>query len=170
MEISIKLEADDWRKFQLYIEKELPKTVKSWTDGFWFNVILWTVITLIFLSLFQNSAKFHWPTAGFVSVIFIVMFALFIFNLVKQRKAYAPSEDGAFIGEHTFIFDEKGIRTKGKGYDGSHNWSIVKRIERVNGMLLIFLDTAYAFVLPESKLENPESLYNYISEQYKLKE
>jgi hypothetical protein len=168
MEISIQLEAEDWRQFQKYLAKELPKTVKPRTGSFGFNVILWTVITFMFFVIFQNTEEFHWPTAGFVAVIFIVVFALFIYNLVQQGKAYAPAEDGVFVGEHHFVFDEKGIATKGKGYEARHSWSTVKRIERVNGMILIFLDTAYAFVLQESKLDNPETLYNYISEQYKL--
>ena len=168
MEISIKLEAEDWRKFQQYLEKELPKTVKPVTGSFGFNVILWTAMTFTFFVIFQNTEEFHLPTAGFVTVVFILMFGLFIYNLVQQGKAYAPSEDGVFVGEHTFIFDEKGIATKGKGYEGTHRWSIVKRVARANGMILIFMDTAYAYVLPESKLENPEALYNYISEQYKL--
>ncbi|MCW8900441.1 MAG: YcxB family protein [Gammaproteobacteria bacterium] len=170
MEISIQLEAEDWRQFQKYLEKELPKTVKPRTGSFGFNVILWTVITFMFFVIFQNTDEFHWPTAGFVVVIFIVVFALFVYNLVQQGKAYAPAEDGAFVGEHHFVFDEKGIATKGKGYEARHNWSTVKRIERVNGMILIFLDTAYAFVLQESKLEDPDSLYAYISKQYQLQQ
>lgn len=168
MEISIQLEAEDWRQFQKFLEKEIPKKVKHWSGGFWFNVALWTLIALTFSFMFRSGEDFHWPTAGFVAVTFVVMFALFVYNLVQQGKAYAPAEDGVFVGEHHFVFDEKGIATKGEGYDARHSWSTVKRIERVNGMILIFLDTAYAFVLQESKLDNPEALYNYICEQYKL--
>lgn len=34
-------------------------------------------------------------------------------------------------------------------------------------MILIFLDTAYAYVFTESKLEHPEKFYSQINEQYK---
>jgi len=167
MEISIKLEAEDWCQFQSHLEKELPKTVKSWTNSFWFNIVLWAVIAFIIISIFQNTSQIHWPTAGLASVFFIFLFALFIFNLVKLKKAYAPSESDVFIGEHYFLFDEKGINTKGQGYAGRHSWSIVKKIERTNGMILIYLDTAYAYMFPESKLDDPDQLYSYINEQYK---
>lgn len=166
MHISIKLELEDWLQFQSYIEKELSKAVKSWTDSFWFNFVLWAVIAFFFMSVFQNTSEIHWPTAGVVSAFFILLFILFFFNLAKLKKAFAPSESGVFIGEHHFVFDEDGIKSKGQGYEGSHDWSIVKRIERTNGMILIFLDTAYAYVFPESKLENPELFYNYINERH----
>lgn len=167
MEILIKLELEDWNLFQLHLEKELPKTIKSWTNSFWFNIILWAVISFIAMSIFHNISQIHWPTVGFTSIFFILFFGLFIFNLSKLRKAYAPSENGVFIGEHKFIFNEEGIKTTGQGYEGSHNWSVVKKIDRVNNMILIYLDTAYAYVFPENKLENPDQFYNYINEQYK---
>jgi hypothetical protein len=33
-------------------------------------------------------------------------------------------------------------------------------------MIMIYLDTAYAYVFPESKLDNPDEFYNFITEQY----
>ena len=126
-----------WKLFQLHLEKVLPKTIKSWTNSFWFNIILWAVIAFIFMSIFHNTSQIYWPTAGFVSVFFILLFGLFIFNLTKIRKAYAPSENGVFIGEHKFIFSEEGIKTTGQGYEGSHNWSIVKKIDRISDIILI---------------------------------
>ncbi|MCF6262972.1 MAG: YcxB family protein [Xanthomonadales bacterium] len=167
MDISIKLEVEDWYQFQSYLAKELPKAVKSWTNSFWFGLIVWAAIAILFMSVSQITSEFHWPTASIVSVFFILLFALYIFNLIKFKKACAPSEAGAFIGDHQFVFDEEGIKSQGYGYEGKHSWLLVQRIERTNGMILIFLDTAYAFVFPESKLEDPEQLYNYIIEQYK---
>ena len=46
---------------------------------------------------------------------------------------------GHAVGEHRFVFDEQGIKSSGPGYEGVHKWDIVKRIERVNGMILIFV-------------------------------
>ncbi len=167
MDILIKLNLEDWYKFQSYIEKEIPKTVKSWTNSSWFKVVLWAVIAFFFMSLFQNTGKIHWPTAGMVSAFFILLFTLLFFIMSRIKKAYAPSENGVFIGEHLFSFSEEGIKSKGQGYEGSHDWSLVQRIERANGMILIFMDTAYAYVFPESKLEEPEEFYKYINEQHK---
>jgi len=166
MDISIKLEVKDWYQFQSYLEKAIPKTAKSWTNSFWFNLVLWAVLAFFFMTIFQNTGEVHWPSAGVASAFFIFMFILFIFNLNKFKRACAPSENGVFVGEHRFVFDEEGIKSKGQGYEASHSWSLVQRIERTNGMILIFLDTAYAYVFPETKLKNPEEFYNYINEQY----
>lgn len=166
MEISIKLKKEDWSLFQKHLEKELPKTIKSKTNSFWFNLILWAVIAFIFLSIFHNISQIHWPTAGFVSVFFILFLGLFFFNLAKMRKAYEPSDNGVFTGEHSFSFNEAGITSKGQGYEGRHSWSIVKKIDRANGMILVYLDTAYAYIYPENQLDNPDQFYKYINELY----
>ena len=166
MEISIKLEIEDWKIFQSILEKELPKTIKSWTNSFWFNLVLWAFIAFVFLTIFNNVNKIHWPTAGFVSIFFILLIGLFFFNLSKIKKAYEPSKCGIFFGEQRYIFDEKGIKTKGQGFEGYHDWSIVQKIDRVNNMILIYLDTAYAHIFPEEQLENPDKFYEYINEMH----
>lgn len=114
MDISFILEVEDWYRFQSYLEKELSKTVKSWTSSFWFNLVLWAVLAFFLMSVFQHIGEVHWPTVGVVSAFFILMFVLFIFNLTKLKKAYAPSEAGVFIGEHQFVFEEEGIKSKGR--------------------------------------------------------
>jgi len=167
MEISIILEKKDWKLFQANLEKELPKTIKSKTNSFWFNLILWAVLALVFLSIFHNISQIHWPTAGFVSVFFILFNGLFFFNLSKIRKAFEPSQNGVFIGKHNFVFNEEGIKSKCQGYEGYHSWSIVKKIDRVNNMILIYLDTAYAYIFPENQLDDPDQFYQYINEQFK---
>ena len=166
MEILINLEKDDWKIFQSHIEKELRKSVKSWTDSFVFNVVLWAVLTSIFLSVFNMMYQFHWPTAFSVATFFVVFIISLIMDSIKLKKAFMPSEKGVFVGQHHFIFDNEGIKSKGKGYEGFHDWTIVKKIERSKGMILIYLDTTYAYVFPEKKLDNPDNFFNYINEQF----
>jgi len=162
MEITITLDVEDWKKFQSYLEKELPKKVKSWTDNTWFIIILWTTVVFVSMALFQYVGELHWPTAGVVAFFFVLLIAQFVFNLVKFRKAFAPSETGAYVGEHHFRFDEEGIKTRGDGYEAIHRWPLVQRIERADGAIYIFLDTAFAYIFNEAKLGDPESFYNYI--------
>lgn len=163
MEISIKLEIADWQKFQSHIEKELRKSTKSWTDNFFVGVALWAAITLIFLTFFQNLAdSFHWPTACLAAVVFFLILAKLIFDGSKLKKAFAPSENGVFIGEHQFSFNDDGFAVTGKGYETRCDWSTVRNVERVNGMIFMYLDTAYAYLFPESQLEDPDEFYRYI--------
>ena len=166
MEIQINLQKEDWKNYQSYIEKTLPKQKKTWMDSFWVNMFVWMLLVIMFMDIFQSFSYFHWPTAISVSVFFILIFALFIFNMFKIRKAFEPLESGVFCGKHKFKFTDNGIASEGDGYEGNHSWKIVKRIERAQGMIMIYLDTAYAYVFPESKLDNPDEFYSFISEQY----
>jgi len=166
MEIQITLQKEDWSLYQGYIEKELPKHLKTWMDSFWINMLIWMVISFVFLFIFNQYSSFHWPTAVSVGAFFIIMFALFIFNMFKIRKAFEPSDAGIFCGNHVFSFDEHGINSEGDGYKGRHSWTMVKKIERAQGMILIYLDTAYAYMFPESKLKDPDGFYKFISDQY----
>ncbi|WP_299948240.1 YcxB family protein [uncultured Microbulbifer sp.] len=166
MEIQITLQKEDWKQYQSYIEKELPKHLKTWMDSPWINMLIWMVIAFVFLSIFNRHSTFHWFTAISVSVFFILISTLFIFNMFKIRRAFEPSDQGTFCGSHKFTFDDSGINSEGRGYKGTQSWEIVKKIERAQGMIMIYLDTTYAYVFPESKLEDPDGFYKYISERY----
>jgi hypothetical protein len=84
------------------------------------------VVAIVFMSIFQSFSHFHLPTAISVAVFFILIFALFIFNMFKIRKAFEPLENGVFCGKHKFTFTDKGIASEGDGYEGNHSWEIVK--------------------------------------------
>ena len=165
MDIEINLDKQDWRNYQSYVERELSKHHRTWMDSFWVNVIVWFVVAFSFMFIFQQKSNFHWPSAISAAIIFVLIFMVFIFNIYKMKKAFEPSANGVFCGKHKFTFTENEIISEGKGYTGQHSWEIVQRIEKSRGMVLIFIDTAYAFVFPESKLENPEEFYNYVVEQ-----
>lgn len=167
MEIQIKLDKNDWKKYQKHIENELPKSLNLWINNFWINMVSWMVVTIAFMTIFKRFSEFHGPTAISVAVFFILIFAIFKLNMFKVRKAFEPSEIGTFCGEHTFIFSDDGIVSKGAGYSAKHSWEIVKKVERANGMVLVYLDTCSAFLFPEAKLENPEQFYTDLS-QYHL--
>ena len=168
MEIILTLELADWYSYLTHIQKEIPKKNKSWATGYIFNVILWFLLIAVVMVLFQVSDMVHWPTAGVVTVFFTVFILIYFFSSYRFRKASAPNSDGVFLGEHKFIFSEDGIRSIGKGYEGLHSWSLVQRVERKNGLILVFIDTASAHIFPESKLENPEEFHSYLVENVVL--
>jgi len=43
----------------------------------------------------------------------------------------------------------------------------MQKIERAQGMIIIYLDTVFGYVFPESKLDDPDGFYKYISEHFK---
>ncbi len=166
MEIHINLTKLDWSKFQTHVEKELPKKYKTWRESIWFNFLVWFFLGIIFMVIFNQFSTFQWQTAVFVAMIFFLIFLVFILNLRKLRKSFEPLDNGVLCGSHVFKFTDNGIESKGKGYNGHHSWDIVKKIERASGMVLIYLDTAYAFIFPESELDDPEEFYSYVTKKF----
>ena len=65
-----------------------------------------------------------------------------------------------------FKFSEQGISITSEGYKTDCSWGVVKKIERAQGMILLYLDTVYAYILPESKLGDPDDFYAYIKAQH----
>ena len=153
MELDLELTQADWLNFNKYVQRKIQKGLLG---GFWPNVVIWFLITILFVFLFQRIDRLHWPSVGFVSIIFVLLIGYFFLNIAKAQKALMPSLQGTFVGDHHFEFNEKGIYSNGRGYNGFHEWSTVKAIEQGNQMVLIFLDTAYAFVFPETQLEDVE--------------
>ena len=164
MEIVIDLKKEDWRCYQSYMEKALRKRQQGWRDSLGVNLLLSMIAGMAFMYLFQAFSHFHWPTAIAVAALFVLLFALFYLDMLRIRNACEPLESGTFCGTHRFTFSEHGVTTEGNGYSSHHSWEAVKKIDRASGMILIFLDRVYAFVFPESKLDDPEKLYQRISE------
>lgn len=164
MEVEITYEKDDWSKFQGFLEKEIPRRIKTSWDNVFVSILVWALIGAIAMYMFRQFEKFHWPSAGYVSALAVIIFTLFFRHLIKMKSAFAPSESGCFIGSHRFIFNASGIESKGSGYNAFHSWSTVKEIVRGNGLIMIFIDTAQAFIFPEHKLDDHDGLFNYLKE------
>ena len=166
MNISITLDSDDWFEFHQYISKRLITAFKKATDGFWFNLVLWAVLTILFLFIFNYFTEFHFPTAGLTLIIFVLVF--FVLHLKSQKyvRAYEPKPGGVFVGLHNFEFDENGIQSSSNRYKAKHSWDIVQKIIRDNGMIMIFIDTAMAFIFPEKKLQDPDEFYRQVTAYY----
>ena len=79
-----------------------------------------------------------------------------------MRKAFEPSNKGAFCGEHTFYFTKSGIDIESVDYSGHYSWDVVKRVGRSSGMILIFIGAMTAFLFPEDQLDDPEAFYKNI--------
>lgn len=140
-----------------------------WYESIWFNFSSWIVFAIIFLTLFQDINEISWSTAGFISIFFIFIFTQFILTGLKFKNQCAPSERGIFIGEHRFKFDENSIHSEGIGYNATHDWSIVKRLEKTSEYIYLFLDNAHTFIFPLCQIEESAKFYDFISSKINIK-
>jgi len=163
MEIEIQLEKKHWMKFNKFVQKHRQKDLKGFKGGFFSNLAIWLILTLIFIGLFRTVQVWHWPTAIFVMTLFIAIIILFLWNMYSLQSSLMPSELGTFVGNHRFVFNEDGIHSEGKGYKAYHDWSVIKSVERNDDIIILFLDTAYGFLFPEDQLENPTEFINMVN-------
>jgi len=168
MEILVNLGIQDWKNYQAYLEKDISSRKKLWFDSFWFNLISWFVIAIVFFTFIQGTDEFNWSTAGVVAFFFIFIYIQLILSSIKFKKGFEPLQSGSFCGRHAFRFDDDGIYSEGEGYHGTHKWSLVQRIERTNDAIYIFIDSALAFILPVSQLENPDEFYEFILNKQRI--
>ena len=166
MEIEINLEKNDWDLFLTYCNKALPMKAGNWLNGSLFKTGLCSIYAFVGIIILKSYCCFHKPTAIATLVYSVAAFlTISLINMKKLRKAFAPNMKGVFIGTHKFIFSDEGIESQGEGYRSSYSWAIVKNIERSNGLIMIFLDTSYAFIFPENKLRKPDEFYRFIVEK-----
>ncbi len=163
MEIDLTLTSEEWYQFQKYVQRKKMKELKGVLDGFGSNLILWGGLTFVFVILFAFIERFHYPTAIFCLVTCATVVGLFFINSHRLQRAFAPSENGTFVGVHRFIFDAQGIHCEGKDYKSSYAWRAVKDIIRANGMIMLFIDTAHAFIFPETQLKDPDGFLSTVS-------
>lgn len=171
MQITLKTSQDDWFAFNQHILTQRPKTHRTWLDNPWIMTPCWVVLALLLLFIFGLNDHFHAPTALAVSIYLVVFIGALILNAKLKQQAFAPDPQGTFVGEHTFVFDETGIASSGDGYHAQHAWRLVKKIERISQrvsnsdrkLILVYLDTCFAYIFPESQLENPDDFYQQIN-------
>ena len=163
MDIEIKLTRDHWNEFNRFVNKLRAKQINILFGSFWLNLIAWCVLVLIIMILYGlTKRRIDAPTAELLFFIFFILFMFFALVLYKHIKALAPSEKGLLLGTHYFIFDEKGIHSKGKGYESFHQWSTVIDIEVSKKLVILFLDTIYAFIIPIDQLDDHKSFLDEI--------
>ena len=163
MEIEIHLAKEDWIKFNKFVQRKRQKALKGFMGGFYSSWVFGLVLAVLLVILYRNMNDWHWPTALMVIALFSAMIGLFLWYMHRLQTALMPSEQGTFIGKHHFVFDENGIHSEGEGYNGFHNWKVIKSIERGDGIIVFFLDTAYGYLFPENQLKNSPDFINKVN-------
>lgn len=162
MDVDVVLTRKDWFEYQAFVQKQIRKRVQIRLGGFWPNVVFFIVLTVILMVMLNSAPVFHWPTAAFVAVVLIFFGVTAARDLQRMQQAMAPSEEGVFVGKHHFRLDAAGIHSRGEGYQGFHEWSVVKSIVREGPLVMIFMDTVFAFLFPIDQLDHPDAFVDQL--------
>ena len=165
MNFEIKLDEKDWFSYQKYLENRVSDRVKGF--GFVANLFLWMFLSFVFFTAFSFVGEFDWATAIGVALIFIFIIVLMFLRSFRVRKFMAPAKDGSLYAHQSIEITEAGIKSLSLHTETFVKWDAVIGVERGLGNIMIFIDTIHALVIPESKVNNADEIFKYVSIQAK---
>ncbi|WP_417705667.1 YcxB family protein [Rheinheimera aquimaris] len=148
----------DYLNFTNYAFKRLCTPQPKGGIGFIKNMIIWCVLTIAFMFVFQidsiSLSSFHWPSAAIAALPFVVFIVAYYINMRKLRQSSIPHENGLMLGEKTIEFATAGITEINPLGRCFYKWESVESVEDNSGDLYIFLDKLLALIIPASSFSS----------------
>jgi len=151
---SIKITEKNYLDYSDFALKRLfkDKSKVKQAGGFLKNMIVWFVVTIIFMAIFQiksiNFASFHWQSSLITAVPFIIFIFAFLFNIKKCKRLSVPRENGLLIGNRTIELKPEGINEINSFGHSFYKWECVEALEENEGDIYIFVDKLLALIIP----------------------
>jgi len=149
---SVTITKQDFMDYSQFAVKRLCKPENPKSSEFIKNMLIWFVITVIFMTVFQiksvSFSDFHWQSGLIVAVPFSIFLFAFLYNINKFKKLSIPNENGVMIGEKTIEFQTDGINETNHLGSCFYKWEAVESIEEHKGDLYIFVDKLLALIIP----------------------
>lgn len=143
---------------QIYIDysqfavKRLCKPKNQKSTGFLKNMLIWFVLTVIFMTVFQikpiSFVGFHWQSALITAVPFSIFIMAFLYNINKFKKLSIPNDNSVMIGDKTIEFRPDGINEIHRLGHCFYKREAIEAIEEHKGNLYIFVDKLLALIIP----------------------
>jgi hypothetical protein len=161
---NVETTVEDWRAFLQRWQRTVSARYRSPWWSLLVNIALWAIIGFAFAWLYKGI---HYPTAAVVSAVFLSGIASGYLIFLRIRKAAEPNLQGVFLGKHSYVFSPRGIEIKGKGYSSNMSWDVIQSVDETNDLLILYVDSSQAIVLPKRCLDNPDALRIFIQERTK---
>ena len=172
MKLQINATRNDYIEFSKYSYSRLLGHSQSTSNNMLKNMIIWFFITIIILSIINNSGidlkSFHLPSALVTAVPLLLFIGYIIFYNKKFQKLALPKEDGLLLGNKAIEMSETGIIETNSYGQAYYKWSAVESVEEVNGNVYLFFDTMLGYVFPNSCFKDNEErikLIEYIKQK-----
>lgn len=155
---------EDLALFRSFMEKHIEGKVSAYFNKFWIKATEWLIIGLAIIVGINLSDQFDYPTAIYVSLVFMCISIYFwLLRIKKHEFTYSRSEED-FVGLSEFEINELGVKQERHNFRAFLCWTLIKRIVRANGLIMLFTDSNNAIIFPERKLEDPNAFYEYCVE------
>ena len=149
---SINITKQNYLDYSDFAVKRLLKSETKKGSGFLKNMILWFVLAVIFMTVFQIKSipfsSFHWQSALITATPLVIFIFAFLFNINKFKRLAIPKEDGLMLGNKTIEFQSEGINEINSFGHCFYKWEIVDALEENKGNIYIFVDKVLALIIP----------------------
>tara|TARA_R110002012_G_C11547354_1_gene602066 strand:- start:104 stop:622 length:519 start_codon:yes stop_codon:yes gene_type:complete len=151
MIITFQLEQKDYKKFTKFALKRACGK-KNEKKSFVLNLIIWFLLAVVFMVVFQAISKksfnFDIPTAVIVLLPFIIGAGIYLLEVLKLQKGTLPKIDGFLLSKSTIEINEDGLHASKESANSFFKWSVIESISENEGDYYLFLDNLYAIIVP----------------------
>lgn len=150
----------DYLEYSKFALNRVCKSNNQGTFGFFKSMIIWCVLTISFMVVFQiksiNLPSLHWQSVVLTAGVFSIVVIGYLFNINKFKKRATPNENGVMLGEKTIEFRPDGISETNRLGNCFYKWEAVEAIEEHNDNVYIFIDKLLALIVPASAFTSSE--------------
>ena len=156
MKLVVSVTKRDYQEYSKYTYNRMLGDNQSSAKGFIKNIILWAIIAIIVMSVFNNPLwnhelikSFHFPTALITAAPMLIFITLMVFYIKRIQKLSIPKDDGLLLGSKEIEVDDKGITETNTFGTSYYKWSSVESVEEVNGNVYVYFDTILGYIFPK---------------------
>lgn len=113
----------------------------------------WLVLVAVFVLMLSTTPPLM-SVLGLCGAV-VAFFSFWWFQYFLQRRTYAPSERGVFLGESRFEFEAGGFHARRENSDAFNRWSLVTDVTCTDEHLFLWIDAFSAYVVPARDLPAP---------------
>lgn len=115
--------------------------------------VAWLLLVAAFVFMVSIEPPLMTPLG--LGVAMAIFFGFWWFQYFLQRRACAPSERGAFLGQTSFEFEPLGFHSRRTNSDAFNQWSLVKEVSCTDDHVFLWIDAISAYVIPVRDLPPP---------------
>jgi len=160
MKLKVHVTKDDYQEFIKYAYNRLLGNNITTKRNMLTNMVIWFVIALMFLSIFNvlstNFKSFHLNSALIAATPLLIFIGYMIFFTKKAQKLAIPKEHGLLLGSKEIEINNTGITETNDFGTAYYKWASVESIEEVNGNVYLFFDKMLGYIFPVSCFKNDD--------------
>lgn len=149
---NITITKQDYLEYSKFAVSRLCNAKSKASSSFLKNMIIWFVLAVTFMSVFQLKSirfnDFHWQSALITAIPFSILLIVFLYNINKFKRLSIPNDNGLVIGKKSLEFQADGITEINTLGHCFYKWEAVEVIEEYKGNVYIFVDKLSALIIP----------------------